>query len=182
MSEFFNQNSKSKSSGMSTLDLMGETAPVRRVVRFMLRKSTQTYAELCEAIDALPEGKRPTREELDGALERLCEMEWLFREEVDGQVIYSIKVQPKVGSDVSRAGTGGEKASRTMKKLWDAVDSTAEEDPSFAPKMPDAVPAKTVKSDTQSEQEEAPEPPEETPLRGVFQKLWDAVKPRRKPD
>lgn len=88
----------SAKAGMSTLDLLGGTPAVNRVVRFMLQKNRMTYQELCDAVDQLPENKRLSRADLDAALEELINREWLSREGEGAQAIYQVVLRPKVSS------------------------------------------------------------------------------------
>lgn len=85
-------------SGMSTLDLLGGSVAVNRVVKLMLHKSRMTYQELCEAIDKLPPGKQMSRDELASALEELVEKDWITRSEEGGQPVYQVMLAPKASS------------------------------------------------------------------------------------
>jgi predicted transcriptional regulator len=91
------KNSAGKA-GMSTLDFLGGSAAVNRVVKFMLRKNRMTYQELCDAVDTLPPEKSMTREELESALADLVEREWLTRTEEGGQAVYQVMLRPKPSS------------------------------------------------------------------------------------
>lgn len=120
-----------KSERLSTLDFMSMPSAARRILRLMLRKPEVSYPELCEMVDALPEGKRISRAELDDALADLCEKAWILQDEADDVFVYKINLGAKTGSDVSRAGpepTTPKRDSLAMKDLWDAVDSTSDTD------------------------------------------------------
>jgi predicted transcriptional regulator len=84
--------------GMSTLDLLGGSASINRVVKFMLHKNRMSYQELCDAVDNLPPDKRMSREELDTALAELVEREWLGRETDGGELVYQVVLRPKLSS------------------------------------------------------------------------------------
>jgi hypothetical protein len=117
--------------GMTTLDMMSMPSHVRRITRIFLRNPRMAYEELCEAVDALPPEKRPTREELDDALETLVLMNWLARTEESGQVTYQVEIRKKEGSEVTRAAAPGERRSSSKSDmitgLWNAVEAGAEE-------------------------------------------------------
>lgn len=148
--------------GMSTLDLMGTSPAVRRVIRLMLRQSTMSYTALFEANEALPEEKRLSRVELDEAIDTLCEMDWLIREEIGEETAYSVKLKRKEGSEVTRASTGV-KTGSTIQKLWDAVEEVAEEEHVPSPAITDAAP-------TGAEPEESTKKPDRGFFRGLFGK------------
>jgi hypothetical protein len=84
--------------GMSTLDLLGGTASVNRVVRIMLHKSRMTYQELMDAVDKLPPEKRMSRGDLDAALADLIARDWLESREEDGQAVYQVVLRSKQSS------------------------------------------------------------------------------------
>jgi hypothetical protein len=83
---------------MSTLDLLGGSVAVNRVVKLMLHKNRMTYQELCDAIDKLPPEKRMTRDELSAALDELVSKDWLAQSEEGGEPIYQVILKPKASS------------------------------------------------------------------------------------
>ena len=84
--------------GLSTLDLMGSSPSVNRVVRIMLKKNKMSYQELLTAVTELPEDKRMTAEVLQEALKTLIEMEWLEKSGDGNGAIYSVILKPKASS------------------------------------------------------------------------------------
>lgn len=120
-----NDDNQNQSDGVSTLDLMSMSVPIRRIVRLMLRHRALTYGEIIAKLDELPEGKRLTPEEVEPALHDLCDLHWLERTDDGETVSYSVLIKPKEGSETSRAGdrdSSGRQPSHTMQDLWDAVD------------------------------------------------------------
>lgn len=83
---------------MSTLDLLGGSVAVNRVVKLMLRKNRMTFQELCAEIDQLPPEKQMSRDELKTALDELVGKEWLTRNEEGGEEIYQVLLRPKASS------------------------------------------------------------------------------------
>ena len=124
MSDISEQDSEREVSTPSTLDMLGMPDAARRVVRIMLRRPQMTYDEIRTAMDALPEGKRASRAELDEALVLLCQLKWLIKEETVENVIYKVGIGTKPGSDVTRAGPKREAGQTQIEQLWDAVDSS----------------------------------------------------------
>lgn len=112
--------------GMSTIELMSQPPAVRRVVRIMLRNTTQSYESIASNINELPEDKRPTPEELQEGLDRLVEMGWLIPREEDGSIIYSVKVKSKEGSEVRLGGKQDRAGKSQMDHLWGAIDTSSE--------------------------------------------------------
>jgi hypothetical protein len=84
--------------GMSTLDLLGGTAAVNRVVKLMLHKNRMTYQELCAAIDQLPPEKQMSREELGSALAELVDKDWITKTVEEGEDVYQVLLRPKASS------------------------------------------------------------------------------------
>ncbi len=113
--------------GFSTLDMIHFPAPVRRIVRIMLRKAEMSHEELHKKIQELPEEKRPSPKEVDDSLEAMIEVGWLERVERDGGNLYRIDMGKKSGSEVTRASPN-QKTKSTMSKLWDTFDEAAKEE------------------------------------------------------
>lgn len=83
---------------MSTLDLLGGSVAVNRVVKMMLHKNRMTFQELCEAVDKLPPEKQMSRDELSSALAELVGKEWLIQTEENGEAVYQVLLRPKISS------------------------------------------------------------------------------------
>jgi hypothetical protein len=84
--------------GLSTLDLMGSSPSVNRVVRIMLKKNQMSYAELLAAVTDLPPEKRLTAEVLQEALNTLIQMEWLEKNGEGSDAVYNVILKPKASS------------------------------------------------------------------------------------
>ena len=84
--------------GLSTLDLMGSSPSVNRVVRIMLKKNKMSYQELLTAVTDLPEEKRMTADVLQEALKTLIEMDWLEKTGDGNDAVYSVILKPKASS------------------------------------------------------------------------------------
>ena len=102
------------SSGMNTLDLLGASRGARYIVRLMLRKKQATYSELRGQIDL-------SEEDLEEGIEEMLARGWLYVQEVEGEKVYSLEIQKKEGSEVTRKGREPS-ASSKMAELWDKVD------------------------------------------------------------
>jgi hypothetical protein len=124
MSNIPKQDNEQAVSAPSTLDMLGMPDAARRIVRIMLRRPQMTYDEIRAAMEALPEDKRASRAELDEALELLCQLKWLAKEQTDEAVVYKVGIGSKPGSDVTRAGPKREAGQTQIEQLWDAVDSS----------------------------------------------------------
>jgi len=83
---------------MSTLDLLGGSVAVNRVVKLMLHQSRMTYQELCDAVDKLPPEKRMSRDELNSALDELVGKDWITRSQEGGQTVYKVALSAKPSS------------------------------------------------------------------------------------
>lgn len=64
---------------ISLLDLMDLPAPLRRIVRIVLREITMTYSQILGALDKLPDAQRLDRQTTDTALDELTQMRLLIR-------------------------------------------------------------------------------------------------------
>ena len=113
--------------GFSTLDMIHFPAPVRRIVRIMLRKAEISHEELHKTIQELPEEKRPSKEEVDESLDAMIKVGWLERTEREGSNHYRIDMGKKAGSEVTRASPS-QKTKSTMSKLWDTFDEAAKDE------------------------------------------------------
>jgi len=124
MSNIPKQDNEQAVSAPSTLDMLGMPDAARRIVRIMLRRPQMTYDEIRAAMEALPEDKRASHAELDEALELLCQLKWLVKEQAGKAVVYKVGIGSKPGSDVTRAGPKREAGQTQIEQLWDAVDSS----------------------------------------------------------
>jgi len=99
---------------MNTLDLLGASRGARYIVRLMLRKKQATYSELRDQIDL-------SEEDLEEGIDEMLSRGWLYVQEVEGEKVYSLEIQKKEGSEVTRKGKEPS-ASSKMAELWDKVD------------------------------------------------------------
>jgi hypothetical protein len=84
--------------GLSPLDLQGLPPLMRKVMRYMLREFEMFYTEICEWAAELPEGERPTQEELDQALDTLSKQFWLIKRGEGERVRYQANLRRKAAS------------------------------------------------------------------------------------
>lgn len=108
--------------GISALDLENLPPTMRKIMRLILRKVEMTYADLCEAVEALPKADGLSRADLDEVLDRLVKQRRLIRMGTDQNITYKVNLRRKAGSTLSKG-------------IWDAIDSTSEE--SKWPERPD---------------------------------------------
>ncbi len=84
--------------GLSTLDMLGSSPAVNRVVRIMLKKPRMSYQELLDEVSQLPQEKRVTPEMLDEALKEMIGNGWLEKTGDGPQAIYTVVLKPKATS------------------------------------------------------------------------------------
>jgi hypothetical protein len=92
---------KQKEGGITALDLADLPPALRKIMRLMLRKLQMTYPQLCETMDAMPEGERLSRDDLNNALEALYQQSWLTRLGEGQKAIYKVNLRPKSGSTLA---------------------------------------------------------------------------------
>ena len=91
---------KREDGGITALDLIDLSPPLRDIMRLMLRRLKMTYAELCEAVDAMPEKKRISHLALDSTLNTLTRQFWLIRMGEGKEAIYKVNLRRKSGSNL----------------------------------------------------------------------------------
>jgi hypothetical protein len=101
---------KQQEGGITALDLADLSPALRKIMRLMLRELQMNYPRLCEAVDAMPEKDRLTRDGLDDALSTLTEQFWLIRIGEGQKAIYKVNL---------RHGQG----SRLAAGIWSALDA-----------------------------------------------------------
>jgi hypothetical protein len=101
---------KQKEGGITPLDLASLPPALRKIMRLMLRELQLKYPELCDAMDAMPEKERLTRDDLDDALSTLTQQAWLIRIGEGSKAIYKVNLRRKAGSTIA-AG------------IWSSLDS-----------------------------------------------------------
>ncbi len=92
---------KQQEGGITPLDLVELPAPLRKIMKIMLRELQMTYPRLCEVMDAMPEEERLTRNLLDEALSTLTQQFWLVRIGEKEKAIYKVNLKRKSGSTLS---------------------------------------------------------------------------------
>lgn len=88
--------------GISPLDLAALPPLLRRIMRYMLREYEMFYTEICEWADELPEAERPTRAELDKALDALSRQFWLIKRGEGARIRYQANLRRKAGSKLAQ--------------------------------------------------------------------------------
>lgn len=92
---------KQQDGGITPLDLVELPAPLRKIMKIMLRELQMTYPRLCEVMDAMPEEERLTRNLLDEALSTLTQQFWLVRIGEKEKAIYKVNLKRKSGSTLA---------------------------------------------------------------------------------
>ena len=94
----------------------------RRVMRVLLRHTELTYADLSQALEALPEADRLTTEALDKVLVILTEQTWAIRSEIDQTVYYKANFHRRTESAAEKAAPR-RRVSPTARGIWDSLES-----------------------------------------------------------
>ncbi|WKZ37531.1 MAG: hypothetical protein QY332_06240 [Anaerolineales bacterium] len=100
---------KQQEGGITPLDLAALPPALRKIMRLMLRELQMDYPRLCEAMDAMPEAERLTRDDLSAALSTLTEQFWLVRIGEGRKAIYKVNLRRKEGS-------------KLIDGIWSALD------------------------------------------------------------
>ena len=107
---------KQQEGGITALDLVDLPPALRKIMRLMLRELQMTYPRLCEAMDAMPEQERLTRNGLDDALSTLTQQSWLLRIGEGAKAIYKVNLRRREGSKLASG-------------IWSALDSKLKDKP-----------------------------------------------------
>ena len=92
---------KQQEGGITALDLAELSPALRKIMRLMLRELQMSYPRLCEAMDAMPEKDRLTRDGLDDALSTLTQQSWLIRISEREKAIYKVNLRHGDGSKLA---------------------------------------------------------------------------------
>lgn len=92
---------KREDGGITALDLVDLPPSLRDIMRLMLRRLKMSYSDLCEAVDAMPEKQRISRQELKSALNTLTRQFWLIRLGEGEQATYKVNLRCKEGSKLA---------------------------------------------------------------------------------
>lgn len=92
---------KQQEGGITALDLAELSPALRKIMRLMLRELQMSYPRLCEAMDAMPEKDRLTRDGLDKSLSTLTQQSWLIRIGEGEKAIYKVNLRHGDGSKLA---------------------------------------------------------------------------------
>ncbi|MFN8380712.1 MAG: hypothetical protein U0V02_02160 [Anaerolineales bacterium] len=92
---------KQQQGGITALDLAELSPALRKIMRLMLRELQMSYPRLCEAMDAMPEKERLTRDGLDESLSTLTQQFWLIRIGEGEKAIYKVNLRHGDGSKLA---------------------------------------------------------------------------------
>jgi hypothetical protein len=92
---------KQQEGGITALDLAELSPALRKIMRLMLRELQMSYPRLCEAMDAMPEKDRLTRDGLDDSLSTLTQQSWLIRIGTGEKAIYKVNLRHGDGSKLA---------------------------------------------------------------------------------
>jgi hypothetical protein len=84
--------------GITAGDISELPAPLRKIMRLMLREVEMTYAAIIEAVEATPGPERMSRQTIDEALEALTTQMWLVRRGEGDKMNYMVNLRRKAGS------------------------------------------------------------------------------------
>ena len=92
---------KQQEGGITAIDLAELSPALRKIMRLMLRELQMSYPRLCEAMDAMPEKDRLTRDGLDESLSTLTQQSWLIRIGEGEKAIYKVNLRHGDGSKLA---------------------------------------------------------------------------------
>ena len=92
---------KREDGGITALDLVDLPPSLRDIMRLMLRRLTMSYPDLCEAVEAMPEKQRLSRDQLDISLNTLTRQFWLIRLGEGDRATYKVNLRRKEGSNLA---------------------------------------------------------------------------------
>lgn len=93
---------KQQEGGITALDLVDLSPPLRKIMRLMLRQLQMTYAQLCDAMQEWPESERMSLPELAQSLEMLTSQYWLIRFGEGERATYKVNLRRKPGSTLAQ--------------------------------------------------------------------------------
>jgi hypothetical protein len=103
-----NSRQEEPQEGISVLDLVDLPAPLRKIMRLMLRKTKLSYYEIVAEVEGFDKG------ELDQTLAALVKQGWLIRFGEEESATYKVNLSRKRGSSLDVS-------------LWSAIDKKIEE-------------------------------------------------------
>lgn len=108
--------SKHQEGGVTALDFVDLPPALRKIMRLMLRELQLSYVQLCDAIDAMPEAERLSRDDLKDALSTLTQQFWLLRIGEGEKAIYKVNLRRKAGSTLASG-------------IWASLDTKLKDNP-----------------------------------------------------
>ena len=93
---------RKREEGISAIEIADLPPNLRKVMRLMLREVVLKYTDLCVELEAMPKVDRPTRRELDQALDVLVEQNWLIRYDEGEFISYRVNLRRKAGSQLDQ--------------------------------------------------------------------------------
>lgn len=93
---------KRQEGGITALDLVDLSPPLRKIMRLMLRQLQMTYSQLCDAMQEWPEDERISPPELARSLEMLTGQYWLIRLGEGERATYKVNLRRKPGSTLAQ--------------------------------------------------------------------------------
>lgn len=92
---------REKKGGITALDLAELPAPLRKMMRTMLRKLELSKTEIAKVLDDLPEEDRKEVKDLDSALKTLIKQGWLISFGEEENQRYKVNLRRKQGSSLA---------------------------------------------------------------------------------
>ncbi len=112
-----------KSKGLSTIDMMSMSPPVRHIARIMLKARRLSYDDLAKEMKKLPSSRHLSKKELDATLEEMVKDGWITKDKTKEGIFYDVQVARKEGTDTKKAPRNVRTSStNTVKNLWDALE------------------------------------------------------------
>ena len=96
--------------GISPLEIADLPPNLRQVMRMMLREVVMKHTEIVKRVEAMPEARRMSQADLEAALAKLVEQNWLLRYGEGEFTSYKVNLRRKEGS-------------RLGQDIWSALDA-----------------------------------------------------------
>jgi hypothetical protein len=93
----------SGSEGLSPIQIASLPPIERKIVRMLLRELEMVHEGIWEALQKQPEGERPTREEMEAAMENLANEGWVIRMGEGDNRKYEPNMRRKAPSTLAKA-------------------------------------------------------------------------------
>ena len=88
--------------GISALEIADLPPNLRKIMRMMLREVVMKHSELVAAVAAMPPANRMSQEELDAALDKLVEQNWLVRYGTGELMSFKVNLRRRAGSQLGQ--------------------------------------------------------------------------------